>query len=52
MKWLEEIEDRNAKRTQGEWVWVEDRFRGGYSGITGEEGQEILYPNWVLAGFW
>ena len=44
-KWLEEIERRNAQRTQGKWTWVEDKFRGGYSGIAAEDGSEILYPN-------
>ena len=45
LKWLEEIEHRNAARTQGKWVWLEDRFHGGYYGISSEDGSEILYPN-------
>jgi hypothetical protein len=45
MKWLEEIEHRNAQRTQGKWTWIKDKFHGGYSGIATEDGSEILYPN-------
>lgn len=30
--------------TKGPWEWVEDKFHGGYSGITGRDA-EVLYPN-------
>ena len=45
MKWLEEIEQRNAARTPGEWMWTEHPTRCGYSGIAAEDTCEVLYPN-------
>ena len=45
MKWLEEIERRNALRTPGKWMWTEDKFRCGYSGIAADDGCDVLYPN-------
>lgn len=34
-----------SKPTPGPWEWSVDRFRGGYSGITGPDGSEVLFPN-------
>ena len=45
LKWLEEIERRNALRTPGKWMWTEDKFRCGYSGIAADDGCDVLYPN-------
>ncbi len=45
MKWLEEIERRNAARTPGKWMWTEDKLRCGYAGIAAEDGCDVLYPN-------
>lgn len=34
-----------SKHTSGPWEWVPDRFRGGYSGLVGPDGAEVLFPN-------
>jgi hypothetical protein len=31
--------------TPAPWEWNEDRFNGGYSGITNAAGEEVLFPN-------
>jgi len=31
--------------TPGPWEWVEDRFRGGYRGIVGANGVEVLFSD-------
>lgn len=34
-----------SKHTPGPWTWVEDAIYGGYSGIVGPDGQEVLFAN-------
>jgi hypothetical protein len=34
-----------SKHTKGPWEWVEDRLNGGYSGLVGANGEEVLFPN-------
>lgn len=35
----------DVKFTPGPWEWSEDRIWGGYSGLVGANGQEVLFPN-------
>ena len=35
----------DVKFTAGPWEWSEDRIWGGYSGLVGANGQEVLFPN-------
>jgi len=34
-----------VKHTPGPWDWVEDRANGGFSGLVGPDGLEVLFPN-------
>lgn len=34
-----------GEHTPGPWAWVEDRFRGGFAGLDGPDGQEVLRAN-------
>ena len=33
------------KHTPAPWEWIKDKFNGGYSGIVGKDGAEVLFPN-------
>ena len=35
----------DVKHTAGPWEWVEDRANGGFSGLVGPDGSEVLFPN-------
>lgn len=34
-----------VKHTPEPWEWVVDKWNGGYSGIVGRDGIEVLFPN-------
>jgi len=42
---VKEIKAREEAATPGKWEWNTDRYRGGYSGITGKDNAEVLFPN-------
>ncbi len=44
-KRLAEIEAREKAASPRPWEWVKDPFNGGYSGIVGKDGMEVLFPN-------
>jgi hypothetical protein len=34
-----------SKHTPGPWEWTRDEWHGGYSGLAGPNGAEVLYPD-------
>lgn len=34
-----------SKFTPGPWRWMENKYRGGYSGLCGAENIAVLFPN-------
>lgn len=40
-----EIKARAEAATPAPWEWNKSRFYGGYSGITGKDNMEVLFPN-------
>lgn len=42
---IDAIRARAEAATPGPWEWNTERFKGGWSGITGKDNAEILFPN-------
>lgn len=42
---IEAIRARIEAATPGPWEWNKSRFYNGYSGITGKDNAEVLFPN-------
>lgn len=36
--------DAKAAHTPGPWRWAEDRMNGGWAGLVGPDGQEVMFP--------
>ena len=42
---IAEIKARCEAATRGPWEWNPENFKGGWSGITGKDGVDVLFPN-------
>lgn len=42
---ITEARELCERATPGPWEWNKDRFHDGYSGITGKDNEEVLFPN-------
>ena len=49
---IEELKQALEAATPGPWEWQEDRWHGGYSGISNNQDKPVLYPNHANEGDW